>query len=153
MWIDEDGMVDIVSDHNKLVMECRMQNENEVKVAGKERRWRLRDVGWGNFQVDLSERRWNDDVNVCDVEHLNEKLVENVRSAAENQIGHVRVDRRKRACKPRWNNEIREARKERKRISRQCRWLRKKRHESNEAENEYLNAWAAYVKQRDSQGE
>ncbi|XP_063857805.1 uncharacterized protein LOC135099405 isoform X1 [Scylla paramamosain] len=33
-------------------------------------------------------------------------------------------------------------------MSRHCRWLRKKRHESDEAENEYLNAWAAYVKQQ-----
>ncbi|MPC62955.1 hypothetical protein E2C01_057046 [Portunus trituberculatus] len=60
------------------------------------------------------------------VEHLNERLVGNVWSAAENQIGYVRVGRRKRVCKPWWNNEIREVRKERKRMSRQCRWLRKR---------------------------
>ncbi|XP_045104148.1 sucrase-isomaltase, intestinal-like [Portunus trituberculatus] len=47
-------------------------------------------------------------------------LTENVRSAAENQIGYVRVGRRKRVCKPWWNNEIRDARKERKRMSKQC---------------------------------
>ncbi|KAK8402452.1 hypothetical protein O3P69_000692 [Scylla paramamosain] len=86
MWIDEDGLVDIVSDHNMLVVECLMQGENEVKVASKKKKWRLRDVGWENFQVDLSERSW-DDVSVHDVKHLNEKLVEDVRGAAENQIG------------------------------------------------------------------
>ncbi|MPC70150.1 hypothetical protein E2C01_064389 [Portunus trituberculatus] len=150
MWIDEDGVVDIVSDHNMLVMEGRMQSGSEVRVVGKERRWKLRDVGWENYQVDLSERRWDDDVSVYDVEHLNERLVENVRSAAENQIGFVRVGRRKRVCKPWWNDEIREARKERKRMRRQCKWLRKKRHESDEVENEFLNAGAAYVKQQRS---
>ncbi|MPC33931.1 hypothetical protein E2C01_027300 [Portunus trituberculatus] len=56
---------------------------------------------------------------------------------------------RKRVCKPWWNNEIREARKERKRMSRQCRWLRKKRHESDEAENEFLNARAAYANDKE----
>ena len=95
MWIDEEGMVDIVSDHNMLVVECLLQGRKEVKVASKSKKWRLRDVGWENFQVDLSERSW-DDISVYDVEHLNEKLIENVRSAAENQIGYVSVGRRKR---------------------------------------------------------
>ncbi|MPC54283.1 hypothetical protein E2C01_048193 [Portunus trituberculatus] len=71
MWIDEDGMVDIVSDHNLLVMKCLMQGGSDVRVA-----------------------RWDDDVSVYDVEHLNERLVENVQSAAENLIGFVRVSRR-----------------------------------------------------------
>ena len=95
MWIDEEGMVDIVSDHNMLVVECLLQGRKEVKVASKSRKWRQRDVGWENFQIDLSERSW-DDISVYDVEHLNEKLIENVRSAAENQIGYVSVGRRKR---------------------------------------------------------
>ncbi|MPC73144.1 hypothetical protein E2C01_067462 [Portunus trituberculatus] len=44
--------------------------------------------------VDLSERRWDEDASVDDVKHLNERLVENVQSAAENQIGFVRVGRK-----------------------------------------------------------
>ena len=44
----------------------------------------------------MSERRWDDGVSsVYDVEHQNERLVENVRSAAEEQIGYVRACRRK----------------------------------------------------------
>ena len=42
-------------------------------MVGKVRKWRLRDIGWENFQVDLSERRWDDGVSVYDVEHLNER--------------------------------------------------------------------------------
>ena len=54
---------------------------------------------------------------------MKERLVENVQRAAEDQIGYMRVSRRKRICKPWWNDEIREARKEQNRMSRQCRWL------------------------------
>ncbi|MPC38524.1 hypothetical protein E2C01_032032 [Portunus trituberculatus] len=67
MWIDEDGMVDIASDHSMLVMECLMQ---------------------------VGVKRWDDDVSMYDVENLKKRLVENVQSAAENQIGFVRVGRR-----------------------------------------------------------
>lgn len=45
MWIDEDSMVDIMSDHNVLVVEYLVHGGNEVKVASKKRKWRLRDVG------------------------------------------------------------------------------------------------------------
>ena len=127
MWIGEDGMVDIVSDHNMMAVECWMQGGSEGRVAGKERKWTLRDIGYENFQVDLSERRWDDGVSsVYDVKHLNERLVENAPSATEEQIGYVGMSRRKRLCKPWWNDKIRQTRKGRKRMSRQCRWLRKK---------------------------
>ena len=72
-----------------------MQGGSEGRVVGKVRKRRLRDIGWEIFQVDLNERRWDDGVSVYDVEHLNEKYIENVQSAAEDQIGYVRVSRRK----------------------------------------------------------
>ena len=94
MWIDEDDMVSIVSDHNMMVVECLIQGRSEGSVVGKEKKCRLRDIGWENFRVDLSERRGDDGVSVYDVEHLNEGLFGNVRSAAEEQIEYVRVSRR-----------------------------------------------------------
>ena len=39
MWIEEDGMMDIVSDHNMMVVECLIQGESERRVVGKERKW------------------------------------------------------------------------------------------------------------------
>ena len=63
-------------------------------------------------QVDLSERDWEPD-GIHDVDAMNEKLVETVRGAAVRHIGYVRSNGRKRACKPWWNDEVREARKER----------------------------------------
>ena len=45
-------MVDIVSDHNMMDVECLMQGGSEGRVVGKVRKWRLRDIGWENVQVD-----------------------------------------------------------------------------------------------------
>ena len=146
MWIDEDGMIDIVSDHNMLVMECMLYG-NTGKKSGCKRKWRLRDVKWEDFQVDLSERSWVDG-SVHGVDEINEKLIENIRDAAVSQIGFVRMNGRRRVCKPWWNDDIREARNERKRLNKVCRSLRKRRHESDENEAEYQNAWEAYVRQQ-----
>ena len=82
------------------------------------------------------------------VDELNERLTENVRCAGVSKIGFVRMNGIKRMNKPWWNEDIREVRKEQKRLNRQCRWLKKKRYESEEAEGEYQNAWTAYVKQQ-----
>ena len=90
---------------------------------------------------------WNAE-SVQDVDELNEKLTESVRSAAVSEIGFVRVSERKRKNKPWWNESIKEARKERKRLNRECRWLRKKRRESEEAEVRYQNVWETYVRQQ-----
>ena len=53
MWIDEDGMIDIVSDHNMLVLECKLYGREGRHAKVKRRKGRLRDVGWENFQVDF----------------------------------------------------------------------------------------------------
>ena len=92
------------------------------------------------------------------VDEANRNFVGNVKRAANRQIGYVKTSGRRRECKPWWNGEIRDARKERKRLNRVCRRLRKKRQDSIEAENEYQNAWEIYVKQQtdkanDSEGQ
>ena len=56
MRIDEDGMIDIVSHHNILVVECMASGGKKTKRKNTKKKWRLRDVGWENLQVDLSER-------------------------------------------------------------------------------------------------
>ena len=76
---------------------------------------------------------------------LNNKFVKNVKNATASQIGYVRTGARERACKPWWNEEIKDARRERKRLNKVCRQLRKRRHEREEAESKYQNAWTAHV--------
>lgn len=46
------------------------------------------------------------------LEPQNEKLVENVREAAVRHIGFVRINGKKRVCKPWWSEDTKEARNE-----------------------------------------
>ena len=147
MWIDEDGVIDVVSDHNMLVVDCMISGKNEVKVKEKKRKWRLRDANWENFQVCLSETMWIPE-SAQDVDELNERLINSVMSAGVSKIGFVRRSGKKWKNKPWWNEDIKEARRQRKNLNRECRWLKKRRHDSDAAEVEYQNAWAAYVRQQ-----
>ena len=52
MWIDEDGTIDIVSDHNMLVLECKLYGREGKTPNTKRRKWSLRGVVWENFQID-----------------------------------------------------------------------------------------------------
>ncbi|MPC22800.1 hypothetical protein E2C01_015827 [Portunus trituberculatus] len=52
MWIDEDGRIGVVWDYNKLVLECKLYGRERKNANTKGRKWRLRDVGWENFQVE-----------------------------------------------------------------------------------------------------
>ncbi|MPC58691.1 hypothetical protein E2C01_052698 [Portunus trituberculatus] len=61
----------------------------------------------------MSERSWKDE-RLNGVDELNDRFVENVKNTAASLIGYVRTGARKRACKPWWNDEIRDARRERK---------------------------------------
>ena len=47
-----------------------------------------------------------------------------------------------------WSNDVRVARNERKRCNRVCRQLRKKRHESEDCEQEYPEVWLRYEEQQ-----
>ena len=58
------------------------------------------------------------------VDELNDRFVENVKNTAASQIVYVRSER-KHKSRLWWNDEIRDARKERKRLNRVCRQLRK----------------------------
>ena len=147
MWIDEDGMIDVVSDHNMLVVECNFSSRPESGVKRERKKWRLRDARWEDFQVDVAELDWLLE-SVQGVDEANKVFIENVRGAATRQIGHVRRNGRKRKSKPWWSREIKDARDERKRLNRICRRLRKQRHESDDREDEYQDAWAAYTRQR-----
>ncbi len=40
------------------MVECNLYGRNERKVKNEKRKWKLRDVRWEDFQVDLSEMDW-----------------------------------------------------------------------------------------------
>ena len=147
MWIDEDGMIDVVSDHNCLIVECKLNGKKVRNEKRSKKKWRMRDANWEEFQVDLREMDWMYE-NVHNVDEVSKKFVGNVRKAAERKIGHVRNKGRKKTPKPWWNGDIEEALKKRKRCNRRCRTLRKRRNENEEAESDYQNAWEEYVRQQ-----
>ena len=114
--VNQEGVIDIVSDHNMLVVECMLNGREERKVKMKKKKWRLRDADWESFQVELSENRWEHE-DLPGVNEMNERFTENVRSAAVRQIGYVRPSMRKRVNTAWWNDDIKDARRERKRLS------------------------------------
>ena len=77
--------------------------------------------------------QWSD---VRDVKEMNERLTENVRLAAERKIGIKGVVSRKKDNKPWWNIDISGARKERKRLNKECRRLRSLRTRGEEVSDE-----------------
>lgn len=64
MWIDENGEIYIVSDHNMLVVECMMNGLNEKKKTVEKKKWRLREAQWEDFRVELEKLEWNTEGNV-----------------------------------------------------------------------------------------
>ena len=149
MVIDEEGEWDVNTDHNVLWVEfCFGKSVEKEKVeSGKKRcRWRLNNADWEEFQGELDEMQWSE---VRDVKEMNERLIENVRLAAERKIGVKRVVSRKRDNKPWWNVDISGARKERKRLNKVCRRLRALRIRGEEVSDEvYSNAWNEYQVKR-----
>ena len=102
----EEGEWDVNTDHNVLWVEfCFGKSVEKEKVEnGKKRcRWRLNNADWEEFQGELDEMQWSE---VRDVKEMNERLIENVRLAAERKIGVKRIVSRKRDNKPWWNVDI-----------------------------------------------
>ena len=48
MWVDEDGRIDIVSDHNMLVVECMLCSKSELRAKLK-KKWRNRGCWLGEL--------------------------------------------------------------------------------------------------------
>ena len=51
MWIDEDGVIDVVSDHNMLVVECMVGRKSEVKVKEKKEEVEIEGCKLGKFSA------------------------------------------------------------------------------------------------------
>lgn len=44
LWIDEDGIIDVVSDHSMLLVECGLLGRNVREVKRERKKWGLRDA-------------------------------------------------------------------------------------------------------------
>ena len=142
MCVDEERKINIPSDHNmlwiKYVWSIESANGKSVK---RDRGWRLRNVRWENFRESLEQVNWEQKGSV---DEINEIFCKTVREIAEKKIGRVRANKSKRVKKSWWNEEIENARKERKACNRRCRRLRFNRDRSEEDRLEYEKAWEEY---------
>lgn len=68
-------------------MECKLHGYKKETKLKDRKKWKLRDAGLENFQVDFSDRLHNED-------KVNERLVENVKGAAVHCIGYIMMSGR-----------------------------------------------------------
>ena len=146
MWIDEEGRMDVASDHNMLVMEyeCMRDERKEMKKSNR-RKWKLKSARWNDFRDSLIGVDWSVDGGV---DEINECVRENLTRVAEDKIGRVRNGSTRKPRKRWWNEEIERERKQRKECNRKCRWLRKKKENSEEDRVAYEEAWLEYKKKQ-----
>ena len=121
MWIDEEGWIDIDTDHNMIVLNIegsKSKKNTEIKVK-KNNKWKLTDVNWDNFQVDLAEidiLYYNGNL----PDQINKEVTRNIKSVAKKHIKEKsKVNKNKN--KSWWNKDVEQARNERKISNREYR--------------------------------
>ena len=137
-------LVDVVSDHRALLMNylCTM-TERPVKKP-KYRKWKLRDADWESFQQELSNEVWceNRNVNEC-----NKEITDKIKGIASEKIGMTNPNNRNKN-KPWFTKEIKDERKERKRLNVEQRRVYQEFEIGNVSENDWKEAYGKYDKQQ-----
>ena len=88
MWVDEEGVIDVQSDHNMLVMNYNSyQTKQKQTMRKQKRKWKLRDAKWDDFQVELTNAVWQD---ARGVNEINEILATTINSVGARTIGYVK---------------------------------------------------------------
>ena len=143
VWIDEEGEIGIDSDHNMIVINYICKRVKRAVQPTRKPKWRLKCADWKMFSDKIYKI---ENLTSSEAESMNDEIIRNVKGVAMQSIGHTKGGKSKRKCKSWWSEEIRDARNERKVLSRQCRKLRKRN--ADEANEEYLNVWEAYKLQK-----
>ena len=143
VWIDEGREFSVNTDHNLVLVrhECRMERKEKVKQ--KQAKWKLRTGNWSAYKNMLNDvsLECTDDIN-----DLNNELVRKLREVAEQSVGRVKKKRkRKKAMCTWWNEDIRQARNERKLKNRECRRLRAAMEQGHNVREDYQRAWDEYT--------
>ena len=150
MWVDEERMIDVTSDHNVMVLEYECVKERvSVNEVGKGR-WKIREADWDSFREVLGKMEWKTGVNGLQIERgvdeCNQGLIRKLTKAAEESIDRTepRGTGSERKRMRWWNKEIDRARKERKQLNRKCRRLRRCRENSEAERMEYDRVFEEY---------
>ena len=149
MSIDEEGIFDINTDHNVMVLKYKILNskynfQNKQSIQHQGDRWLFKDVDWNAFQVDLQEL---DMLYTNNIDNINENITKKVKDVAKI---HIRKSKRGSRNKKKswWNRYINEAKQERKLKNRRQRKLRKKKNNSTEDQTAFSTAWEEYTKSK-----
>ena len=85
IWVDEDSLIDVSSDHNMIVVNyVGKRNERKVRSRSKVRRWRLKEAEWRSFKDGLVEMKLSEDTEVDD---MNEEFRNVIIAAVESKAG------------------------------------------------------------------
>lgn len=133
MVVDEEGIIDIDSDHNALLFDFGKYNDQENSVSvpngfSNNRKkpigrtdfyWQCRDKPFDGFEVDLAQMDMIEGVNAA---NMNDNLIGKLNKVAAKNFKKVRVrDKKKSKNKSWWNAEIEVARKSKKEENRKLR--------------------------------
>ena len=152
MNIDEEGDVNIQSDHNVLILNYGCSREVKSKVTkGKGKsgyKWILKDVTFDDFQIDLAELDQLYPIN--NAANMNDNLTKKINSTATKNFRKVKIKgKNKHRNKIWWNKEIDQAIQERKQQNRVLRRLGKQKKRGLVDEDEYNRGWANYERAKD----
>ena len=146
MWIDEDGVIDVDSDHNLMIIDCYLPKDKETKqlkqkVSQGKKRWKLKGVTWENFEVDLQVL----DCLYYDVNQLNNSITTEINKSANEHI--KKTNKVGKETKKNWfNQEIKVAIDKRQEKNRECRKIRKDINRGVRVEEGmYSAAWSSFL--------
>ena len=143
MWVDEERVVDVASDHNILILEYECEKQRVNENVEKKRRWKIREADWDRFREVIGDIEWKTGLSGPQaergVDECNKDLIRKLTRAAEDTIGRTKPRDNVRGSKRKswWNSEIDQARKERRQLNRKCRRLKRNRENSEEERREY----------------
>ena len=147
LWVDEEGEIEIKSDHCMMVLELVTKKETkkqEKRETKEHRRWNLKRARWELYRGELKE--WEDEEG--DVNELNNRMKGDIIKAAEKGVG-MRKLKSKKELKPWWNVEIKEARRLRRKLNRKRREAERRWARGEEVdERKRREAWDKYNEQR-----
>ena len=142
--IDEKREIDIDTDHNMTILDFQTKIQNAItktqcrKKGGK---WKITDVSWDEFQVDLAEL---DILYEGTPDDKNREIVGKINMVAGKYFKKTK-SRRKKNVKPWWNKDIEEARNNRRIKNGECRKARKY---GRISDDQYIESWNSYQKQQ-----
>ena len=146
MWIDEEGNVDITTDHNLIMIDVKSKivkkTMNKCRTS-----WKIRDANWHNYRSALNRFDILED-ECFEIDSMEQNMKNKITSTANNIIGKTRGTQKQNATKSWCTPEIVRERQKRRKFNRKCKELRKQGYNVQPDKELYITAWNEYRKQQ-----